>query len=98
MVLLVDCEGYEVTLMDPAAAPKLRGWRALVELHDFAVPGIADVIGERFSSTHDVQIIEERPRDPDLQFLDRASRSRLVDEFRPAPMSWARLTPLATPR
>jgi hypothetical protein len=97
VALLADCEGYERTLLDPGAAPRLRGWTILVELHEFLDPDITTVISERFAGSHDVELIEERPHDgagiPELEFLDEPTRRLLLSERRPATMRWAVLRP-----
>jgi hypothetical protein len=95
--LVIDCEGAEVDLLDPVAAPSLRRWPILVELHDFNVPGATDTIVGRFSPTHDIRVIEARGRDdfrvPELGDLDPAQRAVALDEFRPAGMRWAYMVP-----
>lgn len=97
VALLSDCEGYERTLLDPDAAPRLRGWTILVELHEFLDPDIRDTIARRFAPTHDMDLLEEAPQDgggvPELQFLEPATRRLLLSERRPARMSWAVLRP-----
>ena len=99
VVLLCDAEGYERELLDPARAPRLAGWPVLVELHDFIDPSITATIAERFAPTHDVQLIEERPRDghdvPELRDVPARDRTVLLDEFRPERMRWAYLRPAA---
>ena len=57
-LVVMDIEGGEVELLDPERCPSLRSTHVLVELHDFLRPGTSDLIVERFSSSHDVQIIE----------------------------------------
>jgi hypothetical protein len=101
VALLSDCEGYERVLLDPDAAPRLRGWTILVELHEFLDPEIRSTIVGRFESTHDVELLEEGEHDgsgvPELRFLDAATRRRLLSERRPARMSWAVLRPRDRP-
>lgn len=95
VVLLSDCEGYELTLLDPAAAPRLRRWPIVVECHDFLDPSISATIAERFAATHDVEVVpgvaHEAP--PELDFLPVATRAQLLSEYRPAAMQWAVLRP-----
>lgn len=97
VALLADCEGCERTLLDPRSAPVLRGWAMLVELHEFLDPSIAAELGERFACTHELDLIEERPRDPDtlqeLAFLSAKARALVLSERRPARMRWAVLRP-----
>lgn len=101
VALLSDCEGYERVLLDPDAAPRLRGWAILVELHEFLDPDIRSAIVGRFESTHDVELLEEAEHDgsdlPELRFLDAATRRRVLSERRPARMSWAVLRPRRRP-
>jgi hypothetical protein len=99
VTLLSDCEGAEKTLLDPALVPALRGWRMLVELHDFIDPTIGDTIAARFTDTHEIDIIEgedrgsERP--PELGFMSARARAAVLGERRPGPMRWAHLRPRA---
>jgi hypothetical protein len=97
VALLADCEGYERTLLDPAAAPNLRGWSILVELHEFLDPGITQLLRERFESTHSIELIEGVSRDgsdiPELAALPNAVREKLLGENRPGPMRWMALEP-----
>ncbi len=101
VALLSDCEGYERTLLDPDAASRLRGWTILVELHEFLDPDIRGTIVKRFAATHDVELVEEGDHDgtgvPELEFVDPATRRRLLSERRPARMTWAVLRPHGTP-
>lgn len=95
--LVIDCEGAEVDLLDPVAAPSLRHWPILVELHDFNVPGATDTIVGRFSATHDVRVIDARDRAgfsvPELEDLSAAERAIALDEWRPPGMRWAYMVP-----
>jgi hypothetical protein len=50
-----------MTLLDPDAAPVLRNWWILVELHDFADPAISASIASRFAATHHVELIASSP-------------------------------------
>ncbi|CAB4951379.1 unannotated protein [freshwater metagenome] len=95
--LVIDCEGAEVDLLNPVAAPSLRTWPILVELHDFNVPGATDTIVGRFSGTHDIELIEARDRAafdaPELSQLTPTERAVAVNEFRPPNMRWAYMVP-----
>jgi len=73
--IICDCEGYELELLEPAAAPQLSLASLLVELHDALVPGLSDALLPRFSSLHDVSVIEVQERDP--------AQYRALDGFRP---------------
>jgi hypothetical protein len=97
VALLADCEGYERVLLDPGAAPQLRGWAILVELHEFLDREITDTLRERFAATHDVDVIEGEVRDgaqyAELSDVSPADRRVLLSEHRPAHMRWMALSP-----
>ncbi|MDH5233409.1 MAG: methyltransferase [Gemmatimonadota bacterium] len=93
---LVDCEGYEDELLDPAAAPALAHADLLVETHDFARAGVTERLAARFAGTHDVERLEIAARDPlafpELAALPGEVARGLLDEFRHPPQSWIVLT------
>ncbi len=60
--LVCDVEGYEMTLLDPAAAPVLARTTMLVELHDRPGLPIKETLRERFSGTHDIEQFDLQPR------------------------------------
>ena len=84
-LIVMDCEGCERALLDPAANPDLQGAEIVVELHDFLDPGVGDAIAARFAPTHDVTLIPTAPQPPARHPLS---------EQRPGPMRWAVMTPL----
>ncbi len=61
-LLIVDVEGAEVELLDPAIIPALRHCTILVETHEFAKPGSVNELRRRFEPTHIVQLIDAKPR------------------------------------
>ncbi|MBF0123738.1 MAG: hypothetical protein HQL60_00215 [Magnetococcales bacterium] len=73
-LVLIDCEGCEYELLDPALVPSLANCDILVECHDssFQPPKpIAKTLEERFFSTHSVIRTDSGPRDPCMvPFLD----------------------------
>lgn len=57
-LIICDCEGFEGTILDPEKAASLKGVQSLlVELHDFAYPGIKKILTDRFSKTHNISTI-----------------------------------------
>jgi hypothetical protein len=86
--------------MDPDAAPWLRDSHIIVELHEFAAPGIEEQISARFQSSHDVEILSSGRRYigdypalmevPGVNYMDRELG---VSEFRQVPIKWAVMTP-----
>jgi Methyltransferase small domain len=96
VALLSDCEGAEISLLDPAAVPQLRNWPIIVELHDFIDPSISATIRSRFADSHEIEIIgsdQGLPAPPELDFLAPAKRRLVLSERRPAQMFWAHLRP-----
>lgn len=95
VVVLCDIEGSELELLDPVAAPSLRRYDILVEIHD--QPGrvaVREALLKRFEATHDVRIIAHDPAVPDVHaafpwwFTRRATRLALNEYRAPqAPLS-----------
>jgi len=99
-LVVVDCEGFEDELLDPALAPSLLAADLLVETHDFARIGVTRRLKARFGATHRVEEVAVAPREPSL-YPELASFSPIVaagllDEFRHQPQSWLVLTRLAS--
>jgi len=102
-VVVCDVEGYESMLLDPAAVAGLAAAHVLVEVHEFVVPGVGELIRERFRPTHRIEEIKQTDRTradyPYLSWftrlLPRAYATCAVEEYRPARMSWLWLEPLA---
>jgi hypothetical protein len=94
-VILCDCEGFELELLDPVTVPQLASTDILVELHEFIKPGVTDTIFSRFRDTHSVTLLDTRERDPKrysiLETLAPPDRYSALCENRPAPMQWAYL-------
>jgi hypothetical protein len=99
--LLMDVEGYEETLADPAAVPPLVRTTMIIELHEHARP-MADLLRPRFAATHAIEEIWTRPRTvadlpkslwPATLFFSRERLLELGTEHRGGPMRWWLLTP-----
>jgi predicted O-methyltransferase YrrM len=101
-LVLCDCEGGEVELLDPEHVPALRGCSLIVECHDLLVPGASETLAERFAGTHDVDLVPTRTRYvdefPELDFLPLVTRQLAISEFRSAPMQWMVLRPRSSRR
>jgi hypothetical protein len=100
-LVICDVEGYEERLLDPAVIPALRRLPICVELHDFLVPQVTQLLLQRFSATHEVTHIlqEDRSRTdfpwrtPGTMLLPRSYVDWAVSEWRPARMAWFWMTP-----
>jgi hypothetical protein len=90
--ILCDCEGYERTLLDPAAAPSLVSADILVEVHESETPGVRQLLMNRFSKTHLLTEFRVLARDPsaypELDDLPEGARAIAVSEFRPPLQTW----------
>lgn len=99
-LFIVDCEGAEIELLQPDLAPNLRSSTVIVELHDAVDLEITRTIVERFSPTHQTQLLTARTDAPDtwptLRGLPHRLQRRAMNEWRPTvphPMHWAVLRP-----
>ncbi len=96
-LVVCDCEGAEMALLNPEGVPGLIRADLLVELHDFANPAISATLLKRFGSSHEIEIIgttERHPSDfPQLAALSPRDRILALEEFRPGRMEWAVMTP-----
>lgn len=100
--LLIDVEGYEEELADPARVAALRRATMIIELHEHRRP-MADILRPRFAATHAIEEIWTRPRTledlprnlwPATMFFSRERLLELGTERRGTPMRWWLLTPL----
>ncbi|HEX2852752.1 MAG TPA: hypothetical protein VHO24_05895 [Opitutaceae bacterium] len=99
--LLMDVEGYEEVLADPAQVPALVRTTMIIELHEDQKP-LGDILRPRFARTHQVEEVWTRPRTPaDLPaslwpaslFFSRERLLAIGTEHRGGPMRWWLLTP-----
>lgn len=92
-LILCDCEGCEMHLLNPDLVPRLKGCDILVELHDLIDRNISKTIVSRFQGTHDISLITSTKRDPSsfkaLEGLSDRARRVAVSEFRDGQMQWA---------
>ena len=98
-LVLVDIEGGEEALLDPAAFPALRHMTLIVECHEERRSGMTDLIASRFAHSHQV-IREEQPfSQPALpawmKGLGHLDQLLAIWEWRMAPTPWLVLEPHA---
>jgi hypothetical protein len=91
-LVLCDCEGCEATVLNPDS---MRDCSLIVELHDFVRQGVGDEVIQRFSASHEIEIVEQRERDPaDFPEVHELPHKALaLEEGRPERMRWAVMTP-----
>lgn len=96
-VIVCDCEGGELELLNPAVLPDLCRCDILVECHDFVNRSISPTLLERFKVSHRIDVIPEGPRDPNrfalLRRMPSLDRWLAVCEFRPEFMTWMFMRP-----
>ena len=102
-LLVIDVEGAEDWLLDPATVPALASTTILVEIHHWIREGFTPELLDRFSLSHDIRTVDSRPRTiadlpvaPPwfLRTCRRRALQRLVEENRGPFMQWALMTPL----
>lgn len=89
---VVDCEGYEYTLLDPERCPVLRNSDIIVEYHDFFNIGKSSDLIARFLPTHEVvQVASNHSGEPFFEVICKwkymGSNVKLADS-RPDGNAW----------
>jgi precorrin-6B methylase 2 len=97
VLVMVDAEGAEVDILQPALSPALAGMNIIVETHDLYRRGALATMIERFSPTHDIARIDQQPKTFDLpdwlQKLPHLDQLLAVWEWRAQPTPWLVMTP-----
>jgi hypothetical protein len=92
-LIICDCEGCELQLLDPALVPELRNCDLILELHDMIDPRITATTIARFDATHDITLIDAVDRDPGafplLREFSPLTQRAAVAEFRGEAMQWS---------
>lgn len=83
-LLICDCEGAEVDILDPANAPQFKDVKtAIIELHDFIRPNAREILKGRFQNTHTIKIIQFALANPqDFPFLKTVTDEKDLYELR----------------
>lgn len=96
-LLIFDCEGAELELLDPTKVKALSKCSVIVECHDCMNPVITDTLVSRFQLTHDIQQVSQTYKDSYqfdfLHHLSDCDKWALVHEGRPSTMSWLYMVP-----
>lgn len=100
-LVVCDVDGYEKPLLDPAAVPWLKRATLLVETHDCFVPGVTQLLRDRFKGSHEINQISMHGFDyaslPLLSSLTMYEVDSLVGSERPNLQCWLVLTPSPLP-
>ena len=95
-LVVCDCEGCELQLLQPAVVPFLKRASLLVELHPSVDPRIPSVIQDRFRASHSLTLIQaaSQPVFPELSDIPASDLSLLASERRGGEVpQWAYLSP-----
>lgn len=96
-VVICDVEGAEQHLLNPDTNQLLSNAHILVELHPHVCPDVAEILIERFSTTHEISRFRQGSRDPNqfsfLRPLHEMYRWAAVNEYRPYCMEWLFFVP-----
>lgn len=96
-LLIMDVEGAERELLDPAAVPEVANVYFIAEVHDCFIPNLGEVLSARLGASHELTEIWTRERIPEDFRYPRNSLLRrwmwlyllqYADELRPGPMRW----------
>jgi hypothetical protein len=97
VLVVMDAEGAEVDLLDPALAPALAGMPIVVETHDLFRPGAEAMITSRFAATHEITRVLQRPKafdmPPWMQGLTDLDQLLVSWECRDQPTPWLVMSP-----
>lgn len=98
-LVVVDIEGAEDDLLDPAVSPALKGMNLIVETHDLFRAGVKQRLIERFSASHEITVVEQQANPtelPDwLRGLSHMDQLLAVWEWRSGPTPWLVMRPKA---
>ena len=98
-LVMLDAEGAELDVLQPALSPALAEMRIIVETHDLYRPGAMAAMLERFSPTHDIVRVDQQPKNfempPWLARLSHLDQLLAVWEWRAAPTPWLVMRPKA---
>jgi hypothetical protein len=98
-IVLVDAEGAELDVLDPAQAPALAEMRIVVETHDFIRPGAEATLKQRFATTHEITRVLPHPKTvefpPWMQEFNDLDLAIATWECRDRPTPWLVMRPRA---
>jgi hypothetical protein len=94
VLVLCDIEGAEKALLDPASAPALKGMDIIVESHECLIPGITQLLTDRFKDSHQITLVQDdgqrQLHNPPQWFVNLAHLDQLLAtwEWRSGPTPW----------
>ena len=102
-LVIIDVEGAEDHLLEPASTPSLANAHVIVEIHDYVNDRLGETISSQLQSTHVIKEVRTQartfrdfhePRAPWLRFWLLPYLKQYANELRPGPMRWFCCTPI----
>jgi precorrin-6B methylase 2 len=93
--VFMDCEGAELYLLDKNYVERLKYVSIIVETHDFSNSTITETLKNRFSNTHNVEVISSVCKNMNIDIIKNLSdvdKMLLWNEWRPCEMQWLYLS------
>lgn len=94
VLLMCDIEGAERELLNPETAPALKGMDIIVESHECLIPGITQLLIDRFKDTHNITLVQDDGQrqlvKPPQWFINLAHLDQMLAtwEWRSGPTPW----------
>ena len=99
VLVMVDAEGAELDVLQPALSPALAQMSLIVETHDVWRAGALDTLVERFTPTHEILRVDQQGKAADLPdwlaALGHLDQLLAVWEWRFKPTPWLVMRPRA---
>jgi hypothetical protein len=97
VLVMVDAEGAELDVLQPALSPALAAMNLIVETHDVWRPGVLKELTERFAPTHEIVRVDQQGKSAELpewlRGLSHLDQLIAVWEWRHRPTPWLVLRP-----
>jgi hypothetical protein len=93
-LIVCDCEGCELEVLDPKRVPQLTYCDLLVEIHDVSPggPSSFEIMNSRFAETHRITPINMKGRDPrhfpELETLNKLEVETVLSQRRLYSVGW----------
>jgi len=91
-LIVCDCEGQELTILDPEKIPKLLKYDIIVELHDYSSSGltVTELMKKRFEKSHSLNFINIQANKPisHLSTFKKEDILKIADEGRTYSVGW----------
>jgi hypothetical protein len=93
-LIICDCEGCELEVLDPKRVPQLMYCDLLVEIHDLSSSGPSsfEIMNSRFAETHTITPINIKSRDPrhfpELETLNELEVETVLSQRRLYSVGW----------